>query len=140
MSTYLDHFASRFATLDAGCLERLEELYSPDIEFRDPLHQVQGLPALHAYFVQLYANAKDIRYDFHGADEMAPGHGYLRWTLHFRHPRLAAGRPISVAGCSHLRWRGQVYFHQDYYDAGALLYEHVPLLGGVIGWLKGRLA
>jgi hypothetical protein len=33
-----------------------------------------------------------------------------------------------------------VYLHHDYFDAGALLYEHVPILGGVIGWLKGRLA
>lgn len=140
MSTYLQTFAERFATLDAHNLDRLVELYSDDVTFRDPLHQLSGLPALRQYFNELYANARDISYQFEGADEIAPGHGYLRWTLQFRHPRLNSGRAISVQGCSHLQWRERVYFHQDYYDAGALLYEHVPVMGSAIRWLKGRLA
>lgn len=140
MSKYLESFAERFALLDAGNLDTLGALYNPDITFRDPLHQIHGLPALRDYFAQLYGNARDIRYDFHDADETRPGQGYLRWTLHFRHPRLNGGQPISLDGCSHLQWRERVHFHQDYYDAGALLYEHVPVLGSLIGWLKGRLA
>ncbi|MGB9090293.1 MAG: nuclear transport factor 2 family protein [Pseudomonas farsensis] len=140
MSTYLQTFAERFATLDANNLDRLAELYSNDITFRDPLHRLSGLPALHQYFAELYANARDISYQFEGADEIAPGHGYLRWTLRFSHPRLNSGRAISVQGCSHLQWRERVHFHQDYYDAGALLYEHVPVMGSAIRWLKGRLA
>ncbi|MDZ3992156.1 nuclear transport factor 2 family protein [Pseudomonas sp. Teo4] len=140
MSLFLQSFAQRFSTLDAGCLEKLEALYSPDIAFRDPLHQIHGLPALQAYFAKLYANVQDVRYDFHDADEAAPGRGYLRWTLHFRHPRLAGGGLISLEGCSHLCWTDRVHLHQDYFDAGALLYEQVPVLGSVVGWLKGRLA
>ena len=140
MSSYLQSFADRFATLDAGCLGRLDELYSDTITFRDPLHEIHGLPALRAYFTQLYANAQDIRYDFHDIDEVAPGRGYLRWTLQFRHPRLNGGKPISLEGCSHLRWTDRVHLHRDYFDAGALLYEHLPVMGRVIGWLKGRLA
>ena len=55
MSDYLERFAQRFSELDASNLERLGELYSDDIQFRDPLHQVQGLSALRTYFDQLYA-------------------------------------------------------------------------------------
>jgi len=140
MSTYLQQFAERFAQLDGDHLDRLENLYSEDITFRDPLHRIDGLDDLRAYFAQLYANAHDIRYVFAGADEVTPGQGYLRWTLQFRHPRLAGGRPISLQGCSYLQWRDRVHFHQDFFDAGALLYEHIPLMGGAIRWLKGRLA
>ncbi|MCU1732316.1 MULTISPECIES: nuclear transport factor 2 family protein [unclassified Pseudomonas] len=140
MSSYLQSFANRFATLDAGSLSRLDELYSDTIVFRDPLHEINGLPALRAYFDQLYANAQDIRYDFHDLDEVGAGRGYLRWTLHFRHPRLEGGKLISLDGCSHLRWTDRVHFHRDYFDAGALLYEHLPVMGSLIGWLKGRLA
>lgn len=140
MSEFLQGFARRFATLDAGNLDRLGELYREDIEFRDPLHHIQGLAALQDYFAQLYANASDLRYQFHGADEVGTGHGYLRWTLHFRHPRLNGNQPISLQGCSHLQWTDRVHVHQDYFDAGALLYEHVPVVGGVIRWLKGRLS
>ena len=27
----------------------------------------------------------------------------------------------------------------DYFDAGALLYEHVPVLGRIVSWLKRRM-
>lgn len=140
MSAFLQSFAERFARLDGQNLQILDTLYSEHVSFRDPLHQIEGLPALRDYFAQLYANAHDIRYEISGADEVQPGQGYLRWTLHFRHPRLASGKPISLQGCSHLKWQEQVYFHQDYFDAGALLYEHVPVMGSAIRWLKGRLA
>lgn len=140
MSAYLQQFAERFARLDGGNLETLENLYNEEVTFRDPLHQIQGLRALRLYFTQLYANAHDIHYTFTRADEVSPGQGYLRWTLQFQHPRLAGGRPVTVQGCSYLQWRDRVHFHQDYFDAGALLYEHIPLMGGAIRWLKGRLA
>lgn len=140
MSAYLQQFAERFASLNGDNLETLEKLYNDDITFSDPLHRIQGLKHLRAYFSQLYANTHDIRYIINGADEVQPGQGYLRWTLQFRHPRLARGQQITLQGCSYLQWRDRVYFHQDYFDAGALLYEHVPVMGSAIRWLKGRLA
>jgi len=140
MSVYLQQFAERFAGLNRANLDTLEKLYSEDVSFRDPLHHIQGLQALRAYFEQLYANASDIRYAITSTDEVRPGQGYLRWTLQFCHPRLSRGQQITLQGCSCLHWRDRVHFHQDYFDAGALLYEHLPVMGGAIRWLKGRLA
>ncbi|WP_085594762.1 MULTISPECIES: nuclear transport factor 2 family protein [unclassified Pseudomonas] len=140
MSDFLDHFAREFATLGAHNLDRLGQLYSDDIQFTDPLHEVHGLASLRDYFAQLYANVRELRFDFHGSDQCAEGQGYLRWTMSYRHPRLNGGDLIQVAGCSHLQWRDAlVYRHRDYFDAGALLYEHLPLIGAVIAWLKRRL-
>lgn len=140
MSDFLRRFATDFAALDATRLQHLGELYSDDVLFRDPLHEVRGLPALQDYFTELYANVGRLEFDFHGFDQVCDGEGYLRWTMHFRHPRLRGGARISVDGCSHLLWWDKVYQHRDYFDAGALLYEHLPLMGGVITWLKRRLA
>ncbi len=141
MSEFLYAFAERFAQLDASNLDRLGELYSDDILFRDPLHEVHGLAALQAYFAALYANVNELRFEFHGIEQSAMDAGYLRWTMRYRHPRLRGGELIAVEGCSYLRWRdGMVCQHRDYFDAGALLYEHVPVLGTLIGWLKRRLA
>jgi hypothetical protein len=140
MADFLRQFAERFAGLDASNLDRLRELYSDDILFRDPLHEVRGLPAVRGYFGELYANVSELRFDFYGFDQSGEGEGYLRWTMSYRHPRLRGGALIRVEGCSHLRWRDKVYQHRDYFDAGALLYEHLPILGRVIAWLKGRLA
>lgn len=141
MSDFLKSFGERFASLDANNLARLGELYQPNIHFRDPLHEIQGLADLHDYFSQLYANVSELNFHFHGFDQVRDGEGYLRWTMTFRHPRLNSGKQIEVDGCSHLLWHdGKVHTHRDYFDAGAMLYEHLPLFGRVIGWLKGRLA
>jgi len=101
---------------------------------------VHGLTAVRRYFAELYANVEALHFEFHGFDQVAEGEGYLRWTMRYRHPRLRGGAEIAVEGCSHLLWRERVYQHRDYFDAGALLYEHLPLLGSVIAWLKRRLA
>lgn len=141
MSEFLQRFASGFAALDKHNLDRLGELYSDDIQFRDPLHEIHGLADLRRYFEQLYANVRELHFDFQGYDQVAEGEGYLRWTMRYRHPRLSGGEEICVPGCSHLRWRdGRVYNHRDFFDAGNLLYEHLPVFGSVIRWLKGRLA
>jgi hypothetical protein len=139
MSSFLRQFARRFAQLDKDNLQRLGELYTDDVRFTDPLHKVQGLGQLHDYFVELYANVNELRFDFHGFDQIGEGEGYLRWVMSYRHPRLAGGRLIRVDGCSHLRWRDKVYCHRDYFDAGAMLYEHLPILGRAIAWLKRRM-
>jgi len=137
---FLQRFAHAFAALNADNLDTLGQLYSDDVRFQDPLHEIHGLPAMRAYFEQLYANVQDLHFQFHGFDELTPGAGYLRWTMTYRHPRLNGGKAIEVDGCSHLLWHDKVYAHRDYFDAGALLYEHLPVMGRVIHWLKGRLA
>ncbi|MCK3863647.1 nuclear transport factor 2 family protein [Pseudomonas sp. B329] len=139
MSDFLRRFAEAFTTLDKHNLHLLGSLYSDDIVFADPLHEVHGLPELQRYFAQLYSNVSQLDFEFQGFDQTAEGEGYLRWIMSFRHPRLAAGKMIRVEGCSHLMWRDKVYRHRDYFDAGALLYEHVPILGRVISWLKRRM-
>ena len=139
MSAFLHDFAQAFAGLNKDNLERLEQLYSRDALFCDPLHEVRGLANIRAYFAQMYANVSELRFDFYGFDQIAEGEGYLRWVMSYRHPRLANGREIRVGGCSHLLWRDKVYRHRDYFDAGALLYEHLPILGRVIAWLKRRM-
>ncbi|HXR02315.1 MAG TPA: nuclear transport factor 2 family protein [Pseudomonas sp.] len=141
MSEFLRDYARRFAALDKHNLHLLGELYSDDIAFADPLHEVHGLPALRQYFAQLYANVRELRFKFDAYDQVREGKGYLRWTMTYRHPRLNQGEPIVVQGCSHLLWReDKVFQHRDFFDAGALLYEHLPLMGRLIRWLKGRLA
>ena len=96
MSEYLKRFAERFCAIDAHNLGVLRELYSDDVQFRDPLHQIHGMAALQDYFAQLYANVDQVRFEFHGYDQVDDGKGYLRWTLHYRHPRINGGKPVQV--------------------------------------------
>jgi len=92
MSEFLRRFARQFAELNKDNLQRLSDLYSEDIHFTDPLHEVQGLKQLRNYFSELYANVSELRFDFHGFDKIAYGEGYLRCCMSDRHPRQASGQ------------------------------------------------
>jgi hypothetical protein len=61
--------------------------------------------------------------------------------MSYQHPKLNSGKLIAVQGASRLEFKqGKVISHRDYFDGGALLYEHIPLLNRVIFFLKNRLA
>ncbi|MBZ2168001.1 MULTISPECIES: nuclear transport factor 2 family protein [Marinobacter] len=133
----LDKFKSLFNELDKGNLNRLAELYSEDIYFQDPLSSAQGLDDLTHYFASAYANAISCRFEFSHpvVDENRIA---IPWVMHLRHKRINKGGLIQVQGISHLAVRkGKVYYHRDYFDAGQLLYENLPVMGKVIRWVKG---
>ena len=120
-------------------LTRLHEVYSPQILFIDPVDQLIGIDALRVYFQHLMNGLDSCRFNISTIQE---GHAeaFVIWQMHIHHPRLRSGAQITVDGSSHLKFTAQIDYHRDYYDLGAMLYEHLPLLGTAVRHLKGRLA
>ena len=56
-----------------------------------------------------------------------------------QHPKLNSGKIFSVPGVSIIRYEDKIYSHRDYFDLGAMLYEQLPLLGGLIRMIKRKL-
>ncbi|MGM0521286.1 MAG: nuclear transport factor 2 family protein [Pseudomonadota bacterium] len=138
--TALETFCAFFNKLDNTCTEKLYEVYTDDIVFGDPLHRIEGRTALEHYFATMYENVTECRFNYH--QKVCQGDtAFVTWTMHFAHPSLASGKIIAVEGCSHLTFAddGRVTHHQDYFDAGAMLYEHVPVLGRLVRLLKRRV-
>ncbi|MFC7368490.1 MULTISPECIES: nuclear transport factor 2 family protein [Vreelandella] len=137
----LENFCAFFNKLDNTCTEKLYEVYTDDIVFNDPLHHIEGRNALESYFASMYENVEHCQFTYHTRQQQA-NQAFVTWTMAFVHPRLANGQLISVEGCSALTFAddGRVSRHRDYFDAGAMLYEHLPLMGRVIRWLKRRVS
>lgn len=131
-------FIALYGQLDRDCIERLGEIYTEDVVFVDPFHRIEGLLVLQQYMRGLYQDIASIRFACH-APSLGATEAYIRWTLSMVHPRLAGGREIAVPGVSFLRGDGKIFYHEDFYDAGALLYEHVPILGTGVRFLKRRM-
>lgn len=135
-----------FNTLGKHSLHLVDELYAADVLFVDPFHRIEGRDALRDYYRKMYANVQAIHFDFEG-ETTTPGEIVLYWTMTYRHPRLNGGGDVSLPGCSRLQFvmepsspdAGKLRLHRDYFDAGALLYEHVPLLGRVVRFLRERV-
>jgi len=135
----LQQLKAFYAAFSADKLEVLDSLYTSDVEFRDPVHVLHGCLALKHYLRQMASKLRD--YHMRYIDEVVAGNAAcLTWEMDYSHPQLNGGRLITVRGMSQLKFTDKIYYHEDCYDLGALVYEHVPVLGFVTRQLKHRLA
>lgn len=139
MSPALDAFCALYRRLGPDGLAGLRQVYADEVHFCDPAHDLHGLETLVGYFEGLFTHVSQCRFDIEQVMEQE-GEAFVRWRMHFVHPRLNGGRKVVVPGVSHLRFDRRIHYHRDYFDLGALLYERLPVLGAVIRRLKGRLA
>lgn len=120
--------------------ENTSKIYSADAFLDDTLVVHHGAAAIERYFVKTAGNMTrcDVKIDdiAHSGKDY-----YVRWTMVFEAPALSKGQPVHSVGISQVRFdrEGKVSFHQDFWDAGKNFYEHLPVAGGVIGFIRKRL-
>jgi hypothetical protein len=136
----METFLRMYQNLSADNLQTLKSVYRDDVRFIDPAHEINGIDNLTAYFSALYKNIDSLRFSFR-EPMVVENRGYVSWEMSFSHKSLAGGNPITVDGVTYLEFdeQGRVYHHRDYFDLGAMLYEHVPLLGRLVTSIKKRL-
>lgn len=137
---WLVNFTDNYSQLSTDNLVLLENIYHKDITFIDPLHKVQGFENLKDYFYGLYENLTScsfiIEHIFEKDNEAA-----VYWKMSYQHPKLNSGKMITVQGHSHIKGEHEkVIYHRDYLDAGAMLYEQLPVIGRIIQWIKAKAA
>jgi proline dehydrogenase len=117
----------------------LEQVYSQTISFRDPLHEIKGLNDLRRYMQAMYGNV--ISCEFVYLDQwLAFDSASIKWDMVFKHRKLGGGKTITVRGISHVRFTDRIHYHEDVFDAGAMIYQQLPLLGRFISKIKSRLS
>ena len=115
-----------------------EQVYSPDaIFFEDPLHRADGLDAVRRHFERLNANLRVCHFEY-GPAFVEADEAVLSWSMKLE-LRRGPRQPVVAPGMTHLRFADRISYQRDHFDAGALVYEHVPLLGWIIRSLKRRL-
>ncbi len=126
-----------FETLSPTTLPALVALYAADARFVDPFNDVRGRSAVHAIFSHMFEQVGEPRFAvtriIDGGDNV-----FMRWDFTFN----ARGKPQHIHGATHfeLTAAGLITLHRDYWDAAQELYEKIPLLGGVLRWVRGKLA
>lgn len=128
-----------YADINTESVEQLHSIYDSKVEFADPVRTHQGLSALQNYFTNLLVNVTHCRFDIQSIDTI-DNRIFIVWLMHYGHPQVAGGKALTLQGTSYLKTNNdKVVFQQDYYDMGAMLYEHIPVLGYVVKKLKSRL-
>lgn len=138
-SPLVEQFKNAFRHFSSPTLLQLPSIYHDDIEFADPVHKVRGLAELQRYFAGTLKNLVLCKFEY-DAETVAADSACISWHMHFQHPALRRGAPLSLRGISRICFDDKIRYHEDFYDLGAMLYENVPVLGGVTRLLKRRLA
>jgi hypothetical protein len=136
----IERFKNLFNQMSSDHMGALSELYHPKVTFTDPIVTVQGLEALTTYFDGAYQNVIECRFEF--SENIGTGDDVcLPWIMKLRHKRIRRGELIAVDGITRLHFEdGLVKTHRDYFDAGQLLYENLPVLGSAVRWIRKHAA
>lgn len=138
-SQAVEKFKSLYRDSSELSEQSLAEVYSQDVVFVDPLHHIEGLDALGKYLQTMYGNVLSCRFEY--LDEIVKeNQASIKWVMRFRHRKLAGGKEIEVRGVTLVEFTDRITRHEDFFDAGSMLYEHIPVMGAGIRYLKRRIS
>ncbi len=134
----VDRIVALFEGLRREDVARLAEVYTADARFKDPFNEVQGIAAIRGVFEHMFVALNEPRFVIR--DRIVQGDQcFLSWDFLFRMKRFNRDEQY-IRGGSHLLLApdGRIQLHRDYWDAAEELYEKLPLVGGLMRWLKKR--
>lgn len=128
-----------FTALTPADVARMGEFYTADVTFKDPFNEVRGLPEVQRIFTHMYEALDNPRFVITGR-VVDGAQCFLVWEFRFAFRNFHKGVEQVVRGGSHLQLApdGRIASHRDYWDAAEELYEKLPLVGGLMRWLKRR--
>lgn len=134
-----ENLATFFETLSPQSVAQLHTVYDAQARFKDPFNEVQGLPEIERIFRHMYVALEQPHFVVTGQVVDGP-QAFLTWEFRFRFKRFDTHTLQAVRGASHVLFneQGLVTLHRDYWDAAEELYEKLPVLGGLMRWLKQR--
>ena len=129
----ISDFINLISTFDSDSLRDLPEIYSPTIEFEDPINTVQGLDNLYLVFEDLLKVFSEI--EIQVKETSSTDHtAFVRWLMTYRFRK----KKYSIDGVTHLKFdsSGLICKHKDYWDASFPLYGTFPMLGSLMRGIK----
>ena len=137
----LDPLIRFFESITPESVSRFPEFYAENAWFKDPFNEVLGVDAIQRIFAHMFRQVDEPR--FVVSERVADTQGVvLIWTFHYLSRGASNAEEYVIRGVSHLKFDadGRVVFHRDYWDTGEELYMKIPLLGGLMRFLRRRLS
>jgi hypothetical protein len=135
----VDKIVTYFETFTPQSIPRVAEFYAPDAYFKDPFNEVRGLKAIEAVYSHMFEALTTPRFIV-TSQIVDSSNCFLIWDFKFYFKSYNKTTEQTVRGGSHLVLdaNGKITSHRDYWDAAEELYEKLPVMGGVMRWLKKR--
>jgi limonene-1,2-epoxide hydrolase len=118
----------------------MARVYTEDAHFKDPFNEVKGLVDIRAIFERMFKALTEPH--FAVVNRVVDGDQVmLEWDFTFRIRRWKPDTVHLVHGVSHLRLApdGRIAYHRDYWDTAEELYAKLPLIGGLMRFLRSKM-
>ncbi len=129
----VDALAEWYVTLTRQSVRHIGQFYAPEVHFKDPFNDIRGIAAMIVVYEHMFDTTDDPHFIIH--DRIVTDHqAFLTWVFEFE----LKGKHYSIAGGTHLKFNdeGLVVLHRDYWDAAEELFQKLPVIGGLIRWLR----
>jgi len=119
----------------------LDAVYADDLFFNDTLKTLRSGSEVKKHLVATADLLTSGSVECHSTTRDENGDYYVRWQMSYAGPKMNSGKPIVTIGMTQLRFneQGRVIFHQDYWDSATGVFEHIPLVGGLVKFIRGRM-
>ena len=137
--TAVNDIVTFFETITPQSIARVAVLYAPDATFKDPFNDVRGLPDIERIYSHMFEALNAPR--FIVTSQLVDGPGcFLIWEFKFYFKNFDKTTEQTVRGGTHLLLdaQGKITAHRDYWDPAEEVYEKLPVVGGLMRWLKKR--
>jgi hypothetical protein len=134
-------FIKLYDQLDDGSIDKqIAETYAEKIYFNDTLVTIHDRQNLLKYLKHTQQQLDSIKFEVLGVHDSGKD-SYVRWLMQTKFKAIGQAIDIQSIGISHLRFNAdnKIIVHQDYWDSMQGFYEHLPLIGGVLRWIKNGL-
>ena len=131
-------FIKLYDQLDSGSIdEQIAKTYAEKIFFNDTLVTIHDRQNLLKYLKQTQQNINAMKFEVLSVQDNGKD-AYVRWLMKTRFKLIGQDVDSQSIGLSHLRFNAdnQIIMHQDYWDSTQGFYQHLPIIGGVLRWIK----
>jgi hypothetical protein len=128
------------AMTPASVRELTAGVYAPTGYLNDTLVGISGARRIEAYFGETAAKTRRLEVKF--LDRAPVGiDWFVRWRMTVAVDGVNDGAPVITYGVTQLRFdeEGRVLLHKDFWDSGTGLYEQLPVLGTMVGWVRAAI-
>ena len=126
-----------FEHLTEQTVADMPSFYAADAYFKDPFNEVNRVEEISRIFGEMFHQVENPRFVVHTAFE-SEHQVFMVWDFLFEMKRFKVGQVQCIKGSSYLQLnqKGLIQSHRDYWDTAEELYEKIPVLGGLMRWLK----
>ena len=137
MSVDLNEYIKFLEKLSPETLDEISIYVAPNIRFKDPFNDVEGIEEMKMIFSHMFEEIEDVSFKVNKSFT-GENNGCIEWTFSGKlreKPWIFNGTSILIF--DHM---GLIVEHTDYWDAAREFYEKIPFIGWVLALIRKRIA